>query len=529
MDIIKYIDENGILKSTNMLKKDKTLQQELWPYDFEFDKISEILYCSYHKISPPTCSYGNKRKFLDFSAGYNLGCNLSKIKKCNCYLDRRRELNKIILHNPENKEKISLKRKKTNIEKYGFDNPFKNKEIQKKYKDTMYHTYGVDNPQKIKSIKEKTEQTNLKKYGHKNVLASDAIKKRIIENNIELYGCKNSKQRHINSVFFDIIQNKNIFIEYVSNKSFQNLLKEFNISPSLLSKWIDLYCAKEYIHYSFNKSLEEKEVFDFISTITKNVISGDRSVLKPKEIDIFLPDFNIGIEYCGLYWHSVSKGRDSNYHKNKLLECNKKNIDLIQIFSDEWHDKQDIVKSIISTKLGLNDKIYARKTIIKEITEKESKIFLNENHLQGNVIGSTKRYGLFFNELLVSVMTFQLKNDIWELKRYANKLHMNIVGGGSKLFSYFIKENNPNEVFSYCDLRYFNGGIYKSLGFIFDSITKPGYFYTDGINKYHRLNFTKKKLIDKGYDSTKTEKEIMSDLGYDVIYDCGHSKWIWKK
>lgn len=85
MDIKKYIDEYGILKAVKMLKKDINLQNKLWSHDFPFDKIGEILYCNYNNITPPVCTYGNKRKFLDFSRGYNLSCNLAKTKECNCY------------------------------------------------------------------------------------------------------------------------------------------------------------------------------------------------------------------------------------------------------------------------------------------------------------------------------------------------------------------------------------------------------------------------------------------------------------
>lgn len=529
MNIKNFINENGILKATKMIKKDKELQETLWLHNYPYDKVSEILYCAYHNISPPICSYGNKRKFLDFSSGYNLSCNLAKKKECNCYLDRRKKLTKEILHNPDNKEKFSEKRKKTNIKKYGVDNIFKDKDIQQKYKNTMISKYGVDNPQKIKDIKEKTQQTNFNKYGHTNPLASIPIKKSMLENNITLHGCKNTKQRHINPIFYDVIQSKELFSNFVSGKTYKELLDEFNVGSTLLSKWIDLYNIKNSIKYSTYRSKEEIEVFNYLNTFGNIIVeSNKRNIIQPKEIDLFLPDFNIAIEYNGLYWHGEKYGRNKNYHKNKLLECNKKEIELIQIFSDEWKYKQSIVKSILSTKLGLNQKIYARKTQIKEVSERESKMFLDANHLQGNVIGSNKRYGLFYNDELISIMTFQFKKEKWELKRYANKLNTNIIGGASKLFKFFIKENNPQEIFSYCDLRYFNGGIYKSLGFIYDKTTIPGYFYTDGIRRYHRLNFTKKKLIQEGHDPSKTEKEIMTELGYDIIWDCGHSKWIWR-
>ncbi len=71
------------------------------------------------------------------------------------------------------------------------------------------------------------------------------------------------------------------------------------------------------------------------------------------ELDIYLPEYNLGIEYHGLYWHST-KFKDKSYHKEKYLFFKEKDIPLIQIFENEWVLKRDIVKSIIKSKLNLN-------------------------------------------------------------------------------------------------------------------------------------------------------------------------------
>ena len=70
-------------------------------------------------------------------------------------------------------------------------------------------------------------------------------------------------------------------------------------------------------------------------------------------------------------------------------------------------------------------------------------LFLNNNHLQGNVNSSIK-LGLYDGEELVSVMTFNKgrvimggKKDEYELIRFANKIGDSGVGGASKLLKYF--------------------------------------------------------------------------------------------
>ena len=47
--------------------------------------------------------------------------------------------------------------------------------------------------------------------------------------------------------------------------------------------------------------------------------------------------------------------------------------------------------------------------------------------------------------------------------------------------------------------------------------------------RHHRFGFTKQKLVKLGHDSNKTEVEIMHELGYYRIWDCGHLKYEWKR
>jgi hypothetical protein len=56
--------------------------------------------------------------------------------------------------------------------------------------------------------------------------------------------------------------------------------------------------------------------------------------------------------------------------------------------------------------------------------------------------------------------------------------------------------------------------------------TPPNYSYTKKyVKREHRFNFRKDKLIKLGYDSDKTEREIMFENGYDRIWDTGNLKF----
>ena len=149
----------------------------------------------------------------------------------------------------------------------------------------------------------------------------------------------------------------------------------------------------------------EKELFSFIKSLGFVCLENDKSILDGKEIDIVIPDKKILIEFNGLYWHS-EKFLDKNYHLDKTNKCEELGYQLIHIFEDEWLNKKDIVKSRIKNILGVSkNKIYARKCKIKEVKTKDKTIFLNKNHIQGSV-GSVFNMGLYYNEELVSIMTF---------------------------------------------------------------------------------------------------------------------------
>lgn len=272
----------------------------------------------------------------------------------------------------------------------------------------------------------------------------------------------------------------------------------------------------------------------------RTVLAGNR------EIDIYMPDFNLGIEFNGLYWHSeLAGGKTANVHLQKTEECKGKGIQLIHIFEDEWIFNKDVVIDKLMHKLNKfsGDRIFARKCDIREINFPDTSEFLDSYHLQG-ADSSKFRYGLYYNDKLISVMTFSkpnasrgrsAKNAIeneYEISRYATKTNTLVVGGASRLFKHFITTLSPSIVYSYADLRWVDpdNNVYSSIGFTYTSTSKPNYwyFFKNEIKRWHRFNFTKKKTIEMGGDPNLTEWQNMQNFGYDRIWDCGNLKYTWK-
>lgn len=281
-------------------------------------------------------------------------------------------------------------------------------------------------------------------------------------------------------------------------------------------------------------SRSEQEVYSYIN----NIISAEqsnRNILKGKELDIYIPSKKLAIEFNGLYWHSDEFKKDT-YHINKTKQCEKENINLIHIFEDEWSNKKEIVKSRLSNILGNTlNKIYARKTEIKQVPTSQAMQFLEESHIQGKVGGKVK-LGLYYDNELVSLMTFgKLRKNLgsnhkdghWELLRFCNKLNTTVVGGFSKLLKHFQKSFKWVNIVSYADLRWSQGNVYFKNGFQEEGRSFPSYFYFNTKEKVRktRFKFRKSELVKQGFDPNKTERQIMKERGFLRIYDCGTIKF----
>jgi len=296
---------------------------------------------------------------------------------------------------------------------------------------------------------------------------------------------------------------------------------------------ICIYCNKLN---DMKSSHLERKISSIVSDLGIEYVSNFK--ISNRELDVYVPSLKVGFEFNGLYWH-CDIFKDKNYHIEKTKLFMNNGISLFHIWEDDWIYKQDIVKSMIINKLGKTpNKIYARKCIIKEISDnKLVKEFLNKNHIQG-FFGSKIKLGLFYNNELVSLMTFgnlrkslgqKSSEESYELLRFCNKLNTNIVGGASKLFKFFCENYKFKEIISYSDNSRGHGNLYKKLGFSLIHETDPNYYWIVGGRRIHRFNFRKDKLVKEGYDESKTEVQIMTERGYYRIFDCGNQKWIFKQ
>lgn len=281
-------------------------------------------------------------------------------------------------------------------------------------------------------------------------------------------------------------------------------------------------------------SKPHQDIIDFIKLhYNGQIIINDRALIG-FELDIVLPDLKLAIEFNGSWYHSHNntKHLSKHLHYIKATKACKIGYKLIQIFEYDWiiPVKQAIIKGILLNKLLKSTKIHARKCKIAIVSPTECDEFLNQNHLYGKK-RATIAYGLYNNNELISIMSFQKHITHWEIARLATKVGIVIVGGASKIFRHFIKHHSPNEVKTYADRSISLGDVYTQLGFKCIGITKPGYKYFKANRVYPRQKFQKHKLYKMlpKFDPSKTEFENMISSGYRIIWDSGHLKFTWKQ
>lgn len=481
------------------------------------DNIAEKIYSALYQRSN-TCKNGNTLKFSSISTGYKFcgraaSCPCARESVSNSVSKTKRSFSN------ETKKSIQEKTKKTCIERYGVENVGQTEYARRQHSDFY------SDEQNVRSAVNKAKETKRELYGDEHYNNPIAIKNTWRQISGDFW------QTHYSEKDLATLHDKDSLTEMYNSMSVDEIATNLNVHPQTVYKHLN----NKHIRDPFQSSYE-KEIIRFLTDIgVNNIVTNTRKILPSRrELDIYLPDHNIAIEFNGIYWHHEDIPHiHRSYHRQKFIEAERLGIQLITIFSNFWNTKKDIVKRSIVSKLGIyTDKIYGRLTSVRPIDAKDTKDFLNKYHIQGYTSAQIC-YGLFFKDDLVAVMTFSNRrvgigtsNDDMELVRYATSTR--VIGGAGKLLSAFRKDYPGATVYSYSNNEWSNGNLYKTLGFSLDNEIEASYWYIHPKEEklLHRFNFSKQKLIEKGYSKDKTEREICKEIGLLRVWDCGKRKWV---
>jgi very-short-patch-repair endonuclease len=499
-------------------------------------KIKERIYCIQHDItSLSSCKHCgiNPVKFLGPSFGYRDFCST----KCSS-------------NSTSKQESIKL----TNLLKFGTKTPAESDSIKQKTTQTLESKYGagIKSTQQVPSIRNKTITTNLNKFGSESYTGSEVGKHVINNSHLENYGKIRFTQTPMFKIKFtatcvkkydrECHQHTHIELDNITklNDAFwlndqhtnqqkpqSQIALELGVGATTISRKFHKFNIESL---SFFQSGGESDLNQFISNnYTGEIQTRTKKIIHPYELDIYLPDLNIAIEYNGIYWHSENNKKDKNYHLNKYKLCRDKGIRLIQIYDTEWQQTQDVVKSKLLYLLNKDTKILADNCTVKLLTQQQKSQFLTQNNLQGDY-DCIINIGLYYNEELVFVAGF---DDVsgegeYELKCVSPLLNHTVCGGCGKLLQFFIQEYYPKSIIFYNDLRW-NDKIYAELNMKYDKNISPDYQYFKPNVKIlmSKQQFQLNNLTNilGVFDPKLTEWENMKNNGYYRIWDCGYDKF----
>lgn len=448
-------------------------------------------------------------------------------------------------------EESNKKRKETNLKKYGTESPMQSAEVQERARQaclehyevdnpslasevqaarvqTFRKRYGVDNPAQIEGVQEKIKQTCLETYGVENPFQSEEIKERIKQANLENLGVEYPTQSK------DVLEKRKK--AYIEQYGVDNPLRSDKIKEKISKTCQELYgvpwsCMRPEARAYSNDSGPNKAFADLLDSLN---ISYEReyhigSYSYDFRINNILIEINPFATHNSLWGIFDNDGKSYNYHFNKSHIAINNGFRCIHIF--DWDDIDKILSLLAPRK-----RIYARKCTLKEVPVKECNSFLLWNHLQGMCKGQDICLGLYYQDELVSVMTFGRprynKNYQYELLRYCSSY--NIIGGAEKLFSHFVKDYQPESIISYCNRAKFLGKVYPKLGFQLKSSGQPSkHWYNPKTGQHFTDNLVRQRGVDQllgtSYGKGTSNEELLIQHDFVPIYDCGQDSYIWEK
>ena len=262
----------------------------------------------------------------------------------------------------------------------------------------------------------------------------------------------------------------------------------------------------------------QQQLVDFVRSVYNNRIEENtKAIIPPQELDVYLPDLNLALEYNGLWFHS-SLFLPDNYHRDKTEECQKRGIRLIHVFEDDWMYRRPIVEDILRTAIDPHhrQRVYARRCSIETLDLKTTNDFLEKNHLQGGVLTQTVAYGLMFDDTFIALVSLVRYRDGYVLQRYSVRLGYTVLGAFSRLLCHFIRQNSPQKIVTYCDRSVFTGDIYRRAGFQRVRTNRPQFTFLD-VQHHHRLP---KQVLRRRGTGYQRQQDPMPR-----VYGCGLDVW----
>lgn len=287
-------------------------------------------------------------------------------------------------------------------------------------------------------------------------------------------------------------------------------------------------------------SRAQLEILEYVRTFYPSADTGRVGAL---ELDIWVPEVQLGIEYNGLLWHSTKVTElygvnPIGKHYAKYRACLDGGINLFAVYEDEWESKKDLIKAMIRWRLKKfsGQKLNARDLEVRPVLPAVTESFFEANHIDGYTLAS-RAWGLFSGDLMVSCVSVRNNfNGEVEIARLATDWHYAVPGAAARLISRI--PDRP--LISFSNNRLSSGGVYKTLGFKQLAENRPSYWYTDCKVRIwrwrcRRRNDSSTLASFPGVEHTEAAQALAGVFSENIfgdrrplykIEDYGHRKWV---
>lgn len=230
-------------------------------------------------------------------------------------------------------------------EKYGVSTPLQSSVVQKKCRETLFKNYGVSSPLKSKEIYERVKKTNFERYGTEFIgsAMSDAISE----------GHRKHWSNVIGEDAYSRLRDRDLMEYQYRTFGVVWMVGEYGVSDVLIYRRLH----ELGINTDSNTTKIEKDVAAMLEDAGFEFFKNDRTILDGLEIDIYIPEYKIGIECNGEYWHAsnsdYSHAKEKGYHYQKFLLAKSKGIRLFQFWGFEIIETpEDVLETIEKAKNG---------------------------------------------------------------------------------------------------------------------------------------------------------------------------------
>lgn len=217
-------------------------------------------------------------------------------------------------------------------------------------------------------------------------------------------------------------------------------------------------------------------------------------IWKSKENSIFIQ----GI--CLAEFKCLNPGKMMGFQQ-EIINLRMDGFSAFRIWEDVWNQKKPWILNFLTFQVNKPISIFARDTKVVILEEKDVRDFANKNHVLGFLKGKTYlgcivpphrqfrniQSEFDFNENpLIAIAVFG-KDRIFkseegdsqisaELIQICTDPSVRLVGGLTKLISFYTSLHTLNDVMTYSDLEWSGGLAFQKIGFVNELITVPLYF-----------------------------------------------------